>query len=304
MCNLSHYADSAILANFFDVFPIGTMGMRSKNGGVSIESSISLPRCSMSWSENLAAIYRSRLILKNFLLQDIKVKYRRSILGFGWALLHPMLMLLVLTAAFSFIFHRSAYTLHLFATLLPWVCMSNAVEGAARSLVSSQALLRQYNIPKLVFPIRNILFSFCEYIFSLAGLFGIAFFVGFQPSPALVVLPLSIVLLFLFAVGIGSLAAVSTVYFRDMGHLIGVALRAWFYLTPIIIPFEQIPTRYQPLARLNPMYYLTEMFDAPITHGVFPALDIVAFSAIIAAAICLIGMLLFFRVQDELIFRL
>ena len=258
----------------------------------------------MSWSENIAAVFRSRPIIKNFLLQDIKVKYRRSWLGFGWALLHPLLMLLVLTAAFSFIFHRTAYTLHLFATLLPWVCMANAVEGAARSLISSQSLLRQYNIPKLVFPIRNILFCFCEYVFSLGGLFCIAFFIGFRPSIALAVLPLSIALLFFFALGIGALAAVSTVYFRDMGHLIGVAMRAWFYLTPIIIPFNQFPERYQALARLNPMYYLTEMFDAPITHGVWPAMDVTLMAAILALSICTLGLLLFFRLQDELIFHL
>lgn len=258
----------------------------------------------MGWTDNVRDVFRSRLILRNFLLQDIKVKYRGSVLGFFWALLNPILMLLVLTAAFSFVFNRSAYTLHLFATLLPWVCMAGAVEGAARSLVASQGLLRHYRFPRLIFPLRKVLFSFCEYFFSLAGLFCVALLIGFRPSPALVILPLSIALLFLFALGLGALAAVSMVYFRDTSHLISVTMRAWFYLTPIIIPFDQIPPKYARFVQLNPMYYLTLMFDAPITHNMLPTLNVVFLATAISLAFCLIGVTVFFRVQDELIFRL
>lgn len=250
-------------------------------------------------------LFHYRTILKNFLKQDIKIKYRRSFLGFLWSLLNPILMMAVITTAFSFMFNRpEGYTLHLLATLLPWICFSQALESSSRSIISSENYLRQLYFPKLVFPLRRTLFSFCEYIFSLLALFVVFGFIGFRPTPALLILPFSIVVLLCFTLGLGCLGAVIVVYFRDAEHLIGVATRAWFYLTPILIPYDEIPARFQKYFALNPMYYVLEMFDAPISRGVLPSPEIILISTVLAMTACLFGLTVFFKMEDGLIFRL
>ena len=113
----------------------------------------------MGFAIRFQEIFSSRFLIKTFLMQDIKVKYRGSYLVFAWMLLQPVLMMAVMTVAFSFMFGRASnYTLHLFATLLPWMCMSRCLDGACRSMISSQNLLRQYYFCRLLCPLRPIFF--------------------------------------------------------------------------------------------------------------------------------------------------
>jgi|TARA_B100000809_G_scaffold200519_1_gene200794 ABC-type polysaccharide/polyol phosphate export permease len=254
-------------------------------------------------AQYLREVLAARMLIRNFLIQDMKLKYRRSMLGFLWTLLNPVLMLLVLTLAFTFIFDRR-YPLHLFATLLPWQFFASSLAEGGQSIIKSHTFLLNWNVPKLIFPLRHVLFRFCEYIFALIGLFSIAWLIGFRPTTALFILPLSIVLLFLVALGLGTILSVFSIYFRDTHHLLDVVLRGWFYLTPVIIPFEHIPERIQPFFKLNPMYYLLEMFDAPITRGVWPASEVVTISCLMAIAACAGALAVLSRFEDDVVFRL
>lgn len=260
----------------------------------------------MTLAGRLHEIIRARTIVKNFLLEDIKVKYRRSVLGFLWSLLNPLLMLVVISAAFATLFAgtKGQYTLHLLATLLPWTCVSLSIEGGCRSILQSENYIRQYRFPKLIFPMRTILFAFVELLLALVALLPIALFLGMKPGPPLALIPYAILLLLIMLVGLGAMASVAVVYFRDAEHLIGVFMRAWFYLTPILIPFDAIPEKYQKYFALNPMYHMLELFDAPIARGVWPSSTVLLTATVIAAASFVAGLAVFFRVEDDVIFRL
>lgn len=260
----------------------------------------------MTLSERLRELFMARGIVRNFLLEDIKVKYRRSVLGFFWSLLNPLLMLIVISLAFAALFPgtRGQYTLHLLATLLPWTCVATSLEAGCRSILASESYIRQYRFPKLIFPMRTILFAFVELLLSLIALFPVALFLGLRPGPELLIIPLAIVLLFILLVGLAALAAVAVVYFRDAEHLISVFLRAWFYLTPILIPFEAIPEKYKTYFALNPMYHMLEMFDAPISRGVLPTPEVMLVATLSAVVAALVGLAVFFKMEDHLIFRL
>jgi len=247
-------------------------------------------------------------MVRNFLRQDLTLKYRRSVLGFLWSLLNPMLMLGVMTLAFSFLFSRDAgprgFTLHLFACLLPWQCLASCIGLGSRSLITGERLIMQVPIPIWVFPMRQSLFAITEYVLSMAALAIVIWFVGFVPSTALMILPLSVLCLFGFGFGLAAATSVLVVYFRDAEHLITVVLRAWFYLTPVILPFTAIPESLLPYFRLNPAYYLLQMFDSPITLAEFPPPETIFFAVGIAAVSTLLGMFVLSRYKDEIVFRL
>lgn len=246
--------------------------------------------------------------MQNFLRQDLALKYRRSVLGFVWSLLNPMLMLTAMTIAFSFLFSRDTgpggFALHLFACLLPWQCLAACIGQGSRSLISGERMIMQAPIPIWVFPMRRSLFAITEYTLSLLALAMIVWFVGFAPSWSLLILPLSILCLFGFGYGLAAVSSVLVVYFRDTEHLITVILKAWFYLTPVILPFTSIPETLVPYFKLNPAYYILQMFDSPITLSEWPPTETIFMAVGIALISVLLGSFVVSRFKDEIVFRL
>ena len=248
------------------------------------------------------------ILVRNFLRQDLTLKYRRSLLGFLWSLLNPMLMLVVMTIAFSFLFDRDkgpgGFALHLFGCFLPWQCLAACVGQGSRSLLTGERYILQAPIPVWIFPLRSSLFATTEYVLSMAALACLVWFVGFVPSWSLLILPLAIGCLCAFGFGLAALTSVLVVYFRDTEHLITVGLRAWFYLSPVILPFTAIPEQLLPWFKLNPAYYLLQMFDSPITHASWPPQETILMSVVIATVTLGLGLFTLRRFKDEIVFRL
>lgn len=262
----------------------------------------------MGIREQVRGILRRRTLIGAFLSVDLRLKYRRSSLGFLWSLLNPLLMLTVMAVAFSFVFPRGSgrgtFVLHLFACLLPWQALAGAVEQGGRSLVKGENLLLQYPLPKLLLPLRRTIFAFVEYFFALIALGLVAGFVGFRPSWALLWLPVGVLLLFCFSLGLASIAAVMTVYFRDTVHLLGVTLRAWFYLTPVLIPYTAMPESVRQWAQINPAYHLIKIFDDIINLSVAPAPTTLLIAAASALTALLLGLWILAKFEHKLVFRL
>jgi ABC-type polysaccharide/polyol phosphate export permease len=250
----------------------------------------------------------SLVIVQSFLRQDLALKYRRSVLGFVWSLLNPILMLSAMTVAFSFLFSRDTgpggFALHLFACLLPWQCLTMCIGQGSTALISGEKILLQVPIPIWIFPMRRALFAITEYTLSLVALALIVWFVGFRPSWSLLILPLSILCLLGFGYGIAAISSVMVVYYRDTEHLISVILKAWFYVTPVLLPFTAIPESLLPYFKLNPAYYLLQMFDSPITLSEFPPMETIVLAVAISFASALAGSFVVSRFKDEIVFRL
>jgi ABC-type polysaccharide/polyol phosphate export permease len=209
----------------------------------------------MESGSTLTELWRFREVLKNFVAQDLKVRYRRSFLGFFWSLLNPLLQMIVLSVVFSLIFRMEDIALYLLAGLVPWSFFSVSVDGCSMCIVGAESMLKRQYFPKLVFPLSVVLQNLVTFVLSLGVLLLVlGWAIGFHPSPALLILPVSFACLFCVALGVGAFAAVVTVYFRDMQHLISVFMSTLFYLTPIIYPLEikrAIPDE-PPAARTQP----------------------------------------------------
>ena len=285
----------------------------------------------------IGEVWRFREVIKNFVAQDLKVKYRRSALGFLWSLMNPMLQMIVLSAVFSLMFHIPNFTLYVLSGIVCWGFFSTSVDACAVSIIGAESMLKRQYFPKLVFPLSAVtqnLVTLCLSLTALLILVGP--FVGFRLSPALLILPLSFACIFAFTLGVGAIAAVITVHFRDMLHLITVFLGALFYLTPIIYPLEDkttvhppataattanvdaaaptanraavvkgpIPDRYRSYFKANPLFAMLSMFQRPIYDGRFPTVKELATAVIVAAGALVLGLYVFRRAEDGLIFRL
>lgn len=262
---------------------------------------------------SIQELWQFREVIKNFVSQDLKVKYRRSALGFFWSLLNPLLHMSVITVVFSLLFRfpMSQYSLYVLSGLVPWTFWTASVDGCCMSIVGAENMIKRQYFPKLVFPFSVVTQNFVTFVLSLTVLLLIlAPITGFRPNASLCILPLSFLCIIAFSLGVGLIAAVVTVYFRDMQHLISVGMSTWFYLTPIIYPLESatgegpIPHAYRYYFKLNPMFSIIQMFHRPIYDGRLPTTPELAGAVVVSLAALLVGMLIFKRYEDSLVFSL
>ncbi len=298
----------------------------------------------MSAVGGIREVWQFREVIKNFVSQDLKVKYRRSALGFFWSLLNPLLQMIVLSLVFSLVFRMENISLYLLAGLVPWSFLAACLDGCSMSIVSAESMLKRQYFPKLVFPLSVVLQNLVTFVLSLSVLLlALGWVLGFRPSMALFILPLSFLCITCVALGLGAVMAALTVHFRDTQHLISVALTALFYLTPIIYPLEirrqaepvelteqvaatvqndktngdaapvfykkpviegPIPHKYRFYFKLNPFYSIIEMFHRPIYDNMLPTPSEIGAAMGFAVVSLGGGLLIFRRIEDSLIFAL
>ncbi|MFQ5425106.1 MAG: ABC transporter permease [Phycisphaerae bacterium] len=261
----------------------------------------------MAVVERVTEVWRFREVIRNFVSQDLKVKYRRSALGFLWSLLNPLLMMLVLSVVFAklFRFGEGKYTLFLLSGTLPWTFFAATVDQCSFSILGNESYTKRQYFPKLVFPLSLVGQNLVTLVLSMfALLLAIGWFIGFQISPALAILPLSMLFLIAAALGLGAATAAVTVYFRDTQHLVQVGMTAWYFLTPIIWPMSMQPESTHKYFKMNPMYFAMEMFRAPIHRAEWPSGNTILYSGLFSAGALVAGLAIFWWREDDLIFRL
>ena len=256
--------------------------------------------------KKLIEIWKFRELLKSLVVNELRLRYRRSVLGFLWSMLNPLLMMIVLTLVFSTVmrFNRDDYWALLFAGLLPWIFFAQSISLSLMSIVGKGSLLKKVYIPKATIPLAAVLSCLVNFLLSFVPLLLIMIVMGREMNSSLLFLPVAVVLLALFACGFAFLFSCLNVFFRDFTHMTEVLLQAWFYVTPVIYTVDMVPAEYRAPFTWNPMFYLVECFRAPILHGVLPdgeIIGIAAFSAIIAMVV---GFYVFLRFERHFILRI
>jgi ABC-2 type transport system permease protein/lipopolysaccharide transport system permease protein len=243
-------------------------------------------------------------VVQNMVVQELRVRYQRSILGFVWTLLNPLLMMVILSWVFSHLVKGvQNYPLFLFSGMVPWSFLSISLNDCAVSIINNEGLIRKIYLPKLVFPLARVLIALVTFILSLAALFFLLWPLGASPSLPMLFLPVAIVLLAGFTMGLGLIAATLNTFYRDCGHLIAVVLQAWYFATPILFPITELGTEQWRL-RLNPAFYFIEIFHDILYTGCWPRIGLVATAAVIAATSMGIGYAIFKSQEDKMVFRL
>ncbi|SHK24101.1 ABC transporter permease [Tepidibacter formicigenes] len=244
-----------------------------------------------------------RPLLKELVLRDIKLKYRRSVLGILWSILNPLLMMLVLTIVFSTLFKRSIdnFPVYLLCGRIIFDFYSQSTREAMTSIVSNGILIRKVYIPKYIFPISKGISTFVNLLFSLIALFIVMIVTNVKITWAIMLIPLPLIYIFIFSIGIGLTLAAYTVFFRDIVHLYSVVLTAWMYLTPLFYPVEIIPDSFKFVIYLNPLYYIIECFREIVLYGQIISLQKHLICILISLFSIVFGIIVFKKKQDKFI---
>lgn len=253
-------------------------------------------------------LQRDWFILRELVGKDFKLKYRRSFLGVAWSVLNPLLMMLVMSFVFSFFLRYSNiehYSLYLIIGNITWSVFADSTNAGIVSIIDASSLLKKVRVNKLVFPAEKVLFSLVNFAFSLIAVVIVMAIEGVAPSVHLLWLPLILVLLMVFCLGMSLLLSTLAVFFRDVIHLWGVALMAWMYATPIFWPQDMIadvPYRFMQLVMYaNPLYnFINAMRSIFIWNSAPTArmLELCVGSAVIALAL---GYFVFHRAEHKFI---
>lgn len=244
-------------------------------------------------------------VVQNMVVQELRVRYQRSILGFVWTLLNPLLMLATLCFVFSHLFKSIPnYSIYLMSGMVPWALLSVSLNDSALCIIANEGLIRKIYLPKLVFPLARVLISLVTFVFSLAAMFLLLFPLGARPSWAMLALPAAIALFTVFTLGLCLVAATANTFYRDCGHLISVFLQAWYFLTPILYTTADFPEAGRWMFQLNPAYFFIELFHAILYAGEWPGLGLWMMAALIASISLGAGYALFKSHEDKMVFRL
>ena len=217
-------------------------------------------------------IYRYRELIWALALKDLRVRYKRSVLGFVWALLNPALLMLVLTVVFGTLMRFTVphYSIFLLSMLLPWTFFSQSLAYSVESIVANGELLKKVRVAKLVFPVAAIVSNIVNFLLSFIPLAVLILALRFPLHWTWLYLPIPMLGLFLFTLGVAFFFAAINVYYRDVSHIIQIILSAWFYLSPVIYAVDFVPAKYRWLFKLNPMLYVLNGFRLSIYYGILP----------------------------------
>lgn len=250
-------------------------------------------------------LIRYRSLLIELISRDIKTRYKRSILGVAWTMMHPLLMMAILTFVFSniFRFQIQNYPVYLLSGLLIWNLFTTTTTHAMTQLIWGGGLLNRIYLPKAIFAVSAVGTGLINLLLALIPLFLIMIVTGTPFRLSLLMLPVAILLTAIFSLGIGLFLSALAVYFADVLNMFEIILMMWLYATPIFYPIDIIPERFLWIMNLNPMYYLIELFRAPIHTGNIASPRVFVLSFVIVIVSLVIGWWYFTRRSDEFAYR-
>lgn len=233
--------------------------------------------------KELIRVYDYREMLKNSVRKELRARYKKSILGFFWTFLNPLLQLLV----YSFVFNQimdagktipdKNYTLFLFVGLVPWTCISSTINQSTTVIVANGNLIKKIYFPRLILPLSMTLTNFINMLLTEIIVFAAVLILRPQApiTIAYLFLPLVFAAVFLLSFSIAVLLSALTVYFRDLEHIFGIVTMFWFYMTPIIYNTTILEGRglapwVLTLYKLNPAFGITDSMHQIMMNGQFP----------------------------------
>lgn len=249
-------------------------------------------------------LYKFRSLFAQLVLRDIKLKYRRSYLGYLWSILNPLLMMLVLVAVFSQLFTRDIphYPAYLISGQILFNYMTEATRDGMTSVIDNAALLKKANIPRYIFTLSKVTSSLITMLLSMIALIIVFIFNGVEFHPTMLLFFVPIIQLYFFSLGLGLFLAQAVVFFRDIQYIYSVLTTAWMYLTPIFYSIEIVPEWLLPIIKyLNPMYCFIMQFRCIMLEGRLASPLMVCDGILWAFVMLAIGALCFYRSKNKFI---
>lgn len=252
----------------------------------------------------MTELLRYRDLVGTLVARDLKVRYRRSTIGFLWTMLQPLLTMLVLTVVFSAIFRFDLpnYPVYALAGIMFWNFFSQSITSSMNSLRGNAHLLTKLPVPKAVFPLATVIAGVINLLLALIPLFGLLLVTGHPIRPAVLFLPVAILLAASFTLGAGLILSPLAVLFHDIVEIVAVSLTLFMYLTPVFYPMKIVPERFLWAVRFNPIRSVLEVFRDPIYHGKVPPLSHLAVAVTVTVLALVVGIVAFRKTSDRIPF--
>ena len=255
--------------------------------------------------EEIREVRRYKYLLLQLTRRDILARYKRSVLGVAWTMLNPLGMMIVMSIVFSQLFKSiESYPAYVLSGLIAWTFFSQSTNASMSGIVWGGNLIQRIYVPRTSFAISAVLTALVNLLLSIVPLLLVMLVTRTPIHLSILFLPVSMLFLAAFALGVGLILSTLAVYFPDVTEMYQIVLIAWMYLTPVIYPETIIPARFITLFRLNPMYHLIRLFRLPIYDGRIPTLEEILPAAIFSLIILVIGWFFFTSKSDEFAYRI
>ena len=255
--------------------------------------------------EEARALWSYRALVYELVIRDIKVRYKRSVLGVFWTMLAPLLNMVALTLVFSSILKQQIrnYPVYFMTGSILWTYFSQSTSSAASQTQDSNELAKRIYIPRSVFVASSIGVGLVNLVLSIVPLLLILVATGFPLHATWYFLPVSVFMVTLFAAGIGFFLFTLASRFTDIREMYLVLVQTWFFLTPIVYHPSIVPAKFRLALWANPMYYLVRTFREPIYDGVLPSSRLIAASLAVSVGLFLTGWIYFCHRAEEAAFQ-
>ena len=252
-------------------------------------------------SLNLRELWLYRELVYFLTWRDLKVRYKQTALGAGWAILQPVLSMIVFSIFFGGLLSVPSegvpYPIFSYAALLPWGVFAKALTDTGRSLVSNRAMLTKIYFPRMVIPLASVFSSLADFLIAFVVMLGLMVYYQIAPTSNIWTLPFFLLLAVITALGVGLWLSAMNVLYRDIGYMIPYITQLWFYLTPIVYPDSEVPEQWQFFYALNPMVGVVEGFRWALLGTSDAPNPMIAVSATISILVFISGMFYFRRME-------
>jgi ABC-type polysaccharide/polyol phosphate export permease len=248
-------------------------------------------------------IIHYRDLLTDLTLRQVKIHYRRSVLGILWSLLNPLLTLVV----FSFVFQQVVplnikhYSAYVFCGLLAWNWFSSSVNMAAYTITFNRELVRRPEFNTEILVVVNVASNMINYLLALPILLGLLLVDGLYPGWNYFLLPLILLIQFMFTLGLSLIISALNVFYRDIGHLISAVIVIWFYVTPVFYLVGATKRGYEWVFNINPMALILDMYRNIFINAEMPDAMIIGIVSVVSIVMLLIGYLVFSRLKHNFV---
>lgn len=244
-----------------------------------------------------------RFLLNQLVGKEFKLKYRRSYLGIAWSLINPLLMMIVISAVFSYMFRFNieAFPAYLILGQTMFNFFSEATQLSLTSIVNSGQLIKKVYMPKYIFPLSRVISSCVNFLITLIPVMLVLLYYGITPTVYMLYLPLFIVYYFIFTFGVSLILATADVFMRDVQHFYSVLLTALSYATPIFYPVDSLSGTMKILMNLNPLYHFIKYFRNIMFYRVCPTVEENIVCLGLAFVALVLGVHIFFKKQNKFI---
>ena len=235
--------------------------------------------------------------------RDFIVKYRRSVLGIFWSVLNPLLMMIVISAVFSYLFRFDIehYPVYYLTGYIMFTMFSSSTSSAINSIIGASELIKKMYLPKYLFPVEKCLFEFINISVSFVALMIVLIWFRVPITISWLMIPLPFLSILLFSIGISFILSSLNVYFRDIGHLYSIVTMVLMYATPVIYPVSILPPKIMAIMNYNPLYHFIDYFRVLVIDGKIPSLDSALICTAFALGTFLFGALVFKMLQRKFI---